>query len=205
MTKNRAQKAKNKPGRKLGVKVKHGAYSLIARGALPQKRRYLEAFLSEVRRGLIRDLGPKEQDLSTAELILLDRVIGKLGVLRVVEEFAKEEGVLQGKELSPILQRNYLAWANSLRLDLQALGLDKRAVEHEPTLAEIIREFDENKKSEQEAQAGREGGGEGDETGEREKIHCTHFSREGGGETVSGQRVSIADLPDGEPGKLLVD
>ena len=34
---------------------------------------------------------------------------------------------MEGQELSPPLKKNYLSWANSLRLDLQALGLDKRA------------------------------------------------------------------------------
>jgi hypothetical protein len=131
-------------------------------------------FLSGVRRGLIADLGPKEENLTTAQRILCDRVIGKLGVLRVVEEFAKEQGVLQKGELSPILKHNYLAWANSLRLDLQALGLDKRAVEPEMSLAQIIAEHD--------AQAGQGAAGQGNDSDEGEKIHSTHFSCGGGGE-----------------------
>jgi len=134
------KRKKNRPGRKLGVKVKHGAYSLIARGALPRKRRYLERFLGDVRQGLIKDLGPKQENLTTAQLILIDRIIGKLGVLRCAEEFVRESGVVKGQELSPILKRSYLSWANSLRLDLQALGIDKRQSEPGPTLAEIIAE-----------------------------------------------------------------
>jgi hypothetical protein len=143
MSDKQPQKRKeNRPGRKLGVKVKHGAYSLIARGTLPRKRRYLERFLGDVRQGLIKDLGPKEENLTTAQLILIDRIIGKLGVLRCAEEFVRESGVVKGQELSPILKRSYLSWANSLRLDLQALGIDKRQSEPGLTLAEIIAEHD---------------------------------------------------------------
>jgi len=124
---NQPKKKKNRPGRKTGTKIKHGSYSLIARGSLPKKRRYLEGFLTKVREGLIRDYGPGEENLTTAQLILVDRVIGKLGVLRCIEEYSRESGVMEGQELSPPLKKNYLSWANSLRLDLQALGLDKRA------------------------------------------------------------------------------
>jgi len=163
MKKNQPQKReKKRPGRKLGTKVKHGAYSLIARGELPQKRRYLERFLGDVRQGLIKDLGPNQESLTTAQLILIDRAVGKLGVIRCVEEFAKEAGVIKGHELSPILKRNYLAWANSLRLDLQALGIDRRQTESEMDLAEVVREIDERAAVEK-AKAG-----QGRETGERE-------------------------------------
>ncbi|MBE3118441.1 MAG: hypothetical protein IMZ50_06780, partial [Candidatus Atribacteria bacterium] len=42
---------------KPGSRVTHGAYSLIARGEFPSKRRYIERWLTLVRAGLIRDLG----------------------------------------------------------------------------------------------------------------------------------------------------
>ena len=149
MEENQSQNSKKgRPGRKRGVKVKHGAYSLIARGDLPQKRRYLEKHLSEVRKGLIRDLGPDEENLTTAQLILIDRAVGKLGVLRCVEEFAKEKGVMEGKELSPILRQNYLSWSNSLRLDLVALGIDRKQLDG-PDIQQVMREFDEQKAKDQ--------------------------------------------------------
>jgi len=129
LNKKELKRKKKRPGRKLGVKVKHGAFSLISRGTLPRKRKYLEGFLSQVRKGLIRDLGPEEQDLTTAQLILIDRVIGKLGILRCMEEYARESGVMKENDLLPPLKKNFLSWANSLRLDLQALGIDKRQTE----------------------------------------------------------------------------
>jgi hypothetical protein len=57
-----------KPGRKPGSRVTHDVSSLIAKGGFPSKRRYIEQRLSEVRTGLIRDLGPTEKDLSTGDL-----------------------------------------------------------------------------------------------------------------------------------------
>jgi hypothetical protein len=133
---------RKKPGRKPGVKVTHGAYSLIARGEFPSKRRYIERWLSEVRQGMIRDLGPAETDLSTAQAILIDRVIGKLGILRCIEEHVREKGVMKGNDISSCLAHNYLSWANSLRLDLLALGIGKKNAERLLSPLEIAAEVD---------------------------------------------------------------
>ena len=62
-------------------------------GVFPSKRRYIERWLSEVRAGLIRDLGPTETNLSTGQAILIDRIIGKLGILRCTEEHVRERSV----------------------------------------------------------------------------------------------------------------
>lgn len=133
MRKNQPQKTeKKRPGRKPGVKITHGAYSLIATGGLPDHRRYLRRYLTEAREGLIADLGPDEAALSTAQRILIDRVIGKLGVLRLIEEWAREKGIMQDAKLASPLQDNYLSWANSIRLDLMALGIKTRVGQGEP-------------------------------------------------------------------------
>ena len=76
------------------------------------------------REGLIKDLGPTENDLSTAQIVMIDRVTTKLGVIRCVEEHIRENSVMVGDDLAPSLKANYLAYNNSLRLDLQALGLE---------------------------------------------------------------------------------
>jgi hypothetical protein len=146
MKKNLSLKAeKKRVGRKQGVKIRHGAYSLIARGDLPENRRYLREYLTACREGLISDLGPAEEALSTAQRILIDRVIGKLGVLRCLEEFAREQGVIKEGKLSSPLEHNFLGWSNSLRLDLQALGIDKRAGEKILSPLEIAAEIDAGK------------------------------------------------------------
>jgi hypothetical protein len=92
-------------------------------------------------------------DLTTGQKILIDRVIGKLGVLRCLEEYAREQGVIKKGKLSSPLEHNFLAWSNSLRLDLQALGIDKRAGAKVLDLADYIRQADQAKDEKDKADA----------------------------------------------------
>lgn len=103
---------------------KHGGYSYLTTGKLPEHRIYVLKYLMAAREGLIRDMGPTENDLSTAQIVLIDRITTKLGVIRCVEEHIRENSVMQGDDLAPSLKASYLAYNNSLRLDLQALGLE---------------------------------------------------------------------------------
>jgi hypothetical protein len=128
-----------------GKKRTHGGYSFLTTGRLPEHRRYVEAYLSAAREGMIRDLGPKEGDLTAAQAVLIDRCVVKLGILRCIEEHVRETGVFSGRTFNKALGVHYIAYSNSLRLDLQALGIDKRSVEPEMSLAEIIKEHDEKK------------------------------------------------------------
>ncbi|MDW7759453.1 MAG: hypothetical protein SCM96_02315 [Acidobacteriota bacterium] len=115
---------KKKP-RKIGRPLKHGGYSLAVRsGTLPEDMNRVRRYLEDIRQGLIHDHGGDEDAIPAGRRILIDRVISKLGVLRVIEEHLGESGILVGDTLAPILRQNYLAWANSIRLDLVALGLD---------------------------------------------------------------------------------
>ena len=119
-------RAKLKPGRK----VKHGGFSYLATGKLPEDRRYILQYLTAARENLIRDIGPTEEDLTAAQIILIDRIITKLGVIRCIEEHIRENSVMKGHDLARCLQSSYLAYNNSVRLDLQALGINKRVGEH---------------------------------------------------------------------------
>ena len=107
-----------KPGRK----IKHGGYSFLSKGKLSEDRAYIERYLTACRQGLIDDLGG-DRNLSTAQAILIDRIISKLGCIRCIEEHTREGSVMVGQELAPALKRSYLAFSNSIRLDLQALGI----------------------------------------------------------------------------------
>lgn len=98
----------------------------MSKGKLPENRAYVERYLTTVREGLIQDLGPMEKDLTTAQLVLIDRITTKLGVVRCIEEYIRENTVMKGDRLSPSLRESYLAYNNSIRLDLAALGIDKR-------------------------------------------------------------------------------
>ena len=130
--------------KKLGRPPRHGGYSLLTRGELPENRRYLRPYLSGIRQRLIRDLGPGEDDLTAAQVILIDRVITYLGIVRLIEEYVRDKGIFSnaGGFLNPSLSKGYLAYNNSIRHTLQALGIDHRAVEPEMGLADIIAAHD---------------------------------------------------------------
>jgi hypothetical protein len=104
----------------------HGGFSYLATGTLPEHQTNILRYLTAARQGLVCDLGPTENDLTTAQIILIDRVVTKLGVIRCVEEHIRENSVMVGQDLAPSLKASYLAYNNSLRLDLQALGLDRK-------------------------------------------------------------------------------
>jgi len=72
---------KLKPGRK-GT---HYGYAYLTTGKLPKHRKTIEKYLTAVRMTLIHDLGPTEADLTGAQLILIGRVISKMGVISCIE------------------------------------------------------------------------------------------------------------------------
>jgi len=118
---------------------KHGGYSYLTTGKLPEHRREVSRYLTAAREGLIKDLGPKEIDLSAGQRILIDRIVTKLGVIRCMEEHVKEHSVMSGHNLAPCLRGSYLAYNNSVRLDIiAALGIDRRKEGWELELAEYI-------------------------------------------------------------------
>ena len=156
MTKNQPQKPeKKRPGRKLGVKVRHGGYSLLTRGKLPQNRRYLRPYLSSVRTGLVLDVSGREEDLTTAQRILIDRVVTFLGVVRLMEEHAKEKGIFSNSQgmLNPALGVHYLAFNRNIKEILALLGIDKRAGAKVLDLADYIRAKDAERDEEDKATA----------------------------------------------------
>jgi len=120
-------KPKTKKKARIGRPPKPRGYSLMVRkGELPETRKYLRLYLTEVREGLIEDLGPTEEDLTSAQKVMIDRVINKLAILRCIEEQVLEDGVFLGSRLCHVLGESYLAYSNSIRLDLQALGINKK-------------------------------------------------------------------------------
>jgi hypothetical protein len=137
-----------KPGPKPGSKYRHGGYSLLMKGTLPERRRYIGHYLSEVREGLIHDLAKKEEDLSTAQKVLIDRIITFMGVVRLIEEHAKQHGVLdsRGRPTSG-LTGHYLTFNRQIKEMLSLLGIEKRQ-EPEMDLMSYIKMKDEEKEKE---------------------------------------------------------
>lgn len=128
-----------------GKKRTHGGYTYFTTGKLPEHKKYIEAYLTAARMNLIGDLGPTEQDLTAAQIIIIDRIVSKLGVIRCIEEHIKEKAVMVGDNLAPALRASYLAYNNSVRLDLRELGIDKRVGDRVLTPLEYIKQFDEEK------------------------------------------------------------
>lgn len=130
-----------------GPKATHGGYAYFTTGRLPEHRKYIEQYLTAVREGLIRDIGPEEKDLTTAQIVLCDRLVSLLGVIRLIEEKAREDGIFRGKELTPSLRQSYISYNNTVRLTLDKLGIDKRMEDQVLTPLEIAAEFDKKKKA----------------------------------------------------------
>lgn len=132
--------------------------------------RRLRGYLTAVRAGLIEDLGPEEEDLTMAQLVLIDRIIAKLAVARAIEERVAKAGIFPGVDqllVHPSLDQNYLAFCNSIRLALSALGISKRAAGKALDPLEIARIIDA--KAAQAAQGGPSEVGQGSAQGDAEK------------------------------------
>ena len=119
-----------------GPKATHGGYSYFVTGKIPEHRKYIEQYLTAVREGLIRDIGPKEKDLTTAQIVLCDRLVSLLGVIRLIEEKAREDGIFRGKELTPSLRQSYISYNNTVRLTLDKLGIHTRKADEQGGLTQ---------------------------------------------------------------------
>lgn len=136
------KKSKSRMAAKLkhgGQTLTHGGYSFLAKGTLPEHRKYILRYLTAAREGLVRDLGPTEDNLTTAQIILIDRIVSKLGVIRCIEEHTRENGVFRGSNLAPALGMNYISWNNSVRIDLDKLGIHKRVADNVPDIQDYIK------------------------------------------------------------------
>jgi hypothetical protein len=137
---------KSRKGKTIGRPARHGGYSLLTRGVLPEKRKYIGHYLTAIREGLIHDLAASEEDLSTAQRVLIDRVITFLGVIRLIEEYAREHGVLDNRgRLTSGLTAHYLSFNRHIKDCLALLGLDRRKADEALTIQDVIREFDSKK------------------------------------------------------------
>ncbi len=96
---------------------KHGGYSKALQGGNLDKRTSIGKAMVTLRANLETDLGGIET-ISTQQKILIDRIVQKVFQAQAFES-AIAAGALEPKAF-------YLALTNSLRLDLLALGLNKK-------------------------------------------------------------------------------
>jgi len=113
--------------RKRGRPPKHGGYSILHSAEVPYARKKLMRYFQEIRAGLIEDVGGTAS-VTTGQLLLIDRIIFKLGFLRLVEVWVTERGTpfsAEGQGFEPVVE-TYLSYANSLRNDLSLLGIERK-------------------------------------------------------------------------------
>ena len=147
MKENQPQKKeKKRPGRKPGVKVKHGGYSLIHRDELLKRNPHIRQYLQDCRDGLVRDVAGSEEALSEQQRIMIDRIVSRLSICRLIESYIERYGPFRRDrikkekvlELEPALGINYLAFSNSIDRALVALGLERRVVDEPLSLKQYV-------------------------------------------------------------------
>ena len=147
-----SKKGKNKKKKK----SKHGIYFWLKTGRVnPSVRGYkkLQQYLKDIERDLIELQGGPEK-ITVAKEILIKGTIEAYGVLLLASIYCKREGILRPDllekgivELQPVLGRQFLAFLNTLRQNLVALGLEKAEAEEVFDLHEYIRKKYSKKES----------------------------------------------------------
>jgi len=145
--------------------ARHGIYSWVSSKKLPHSRSFqaIRRDLSVMREELIRQHGGGK--ISPDAAILVDSVIEALGVQKILGLYVRKFGVVDRQaakrgrlELTPILSKNWISYGNTVRQAILALKeLDARKqAEPAPTIAEIIREYDEQAAQDQTAADGKD-------------------------------------------------
>jgi len=112
----------------------------------------LRKHVREMKMALIEDQGGIE-NMSAAKEILMNATIEAYGFILIAVAYCKDAGVIRPDmaekdiiELQPVLGTQYLAFTNTIRQNLLALGLDKKRIEKVIKIEEIKKEFKEDKK-----------------------------------------------------------
>lgn len=123
-----------------GRRHKHGGYSFMRTGKIPKEKKEIERYLTAIRSGYVQDIGPKEEDLTTGQLVLLDTLITLKGVNRCVEVEASKAGTIGG------LDQRYDARNNQVIKICMALGIERSDARTYPTPLEIAAEIKKEEK-----------------------------------------------------------
>jgi hypothetical protein len=115
--------------------IKHGITGWLKTGRIsPSVRGHkrIQRYLREIERDLIADLGGPE-NMTAAQEVLVKATIQAYGVLLLAGAYTQRYSILEPVkarrgilELQPVLGHQYIAFLNSIRCNLVALGLDRR-------------------------------------------------------------------------------
>ncbi len=141
-------KEENKPYKSKGGRpYRHGGFSISLRDEILKDNPRIRRYLADTRVGLARDIAGGEDSLSEMQRVMIDRVISKLAVCRLIEAYIEKYGAFRQDrfkrkilELEPCLGNSYLAYSNSIDRALVALGLSKKEAARVMTPAELILE-----------------------------------------------------------------
>jgi len=130
-----SEKALLKTGQSKPGETTHGITTWLKTGRLnPSIRghRKLQAYLKQ----LERDLSECQGEMTAAREILIKGTLEAYGVLLLASLYCKEAGILRPDqkrrgiiELQPVLGQQFLAFLNTIRCNLVALGLDRKAAD----------------------------------------------------------------------------
>jgi hypothetical protein len=123
------------------AQLRHGGYSSVSKDIPLLVRRQVQA----IREQLVRDIGGTGPALTAAQVILIDKTVNLYQVTLCLEAYVRREGPFRGKKLDPVLGQNYLAYVNTIRLNLRELGITKKAGEEILTPLQIAAEIDAEK------------------------------------------------------------
>jgi len=130
--KERDSKGQFQPGNRLAVK--HGAYTLKATGKVPSVRGVpqLKKRLARIR----EDLKGATPTLNVKKELLIEQIVRTEAQISLIEMYLKKAGLLRPDkwrkgiiDLQPALSQSYLAFMNSQRHAIMALGLDEEKAE----------------------------------------------------------------------------
>jgi hypothetical protein len=111
-----------------------GGFSLVHKDAVLKEHPYIQRYLRDCREGIVRDLGGEEA-MSTMQMVLVDRLISRMAICRLIECYVEKFGAFsrpaldrKALELEPVMA-SYLSFSNSIDRSLASLGLKRRDLE----------------------------------------------------------------------------
>ena len=115
-----------------GGHLKHGRYSGTVRQRYSDKRTSEGRQLKAIIDSLMDDLGGHES-ITAAQRLILDNIKSKLIVILQIGKYVDQQPSIINSvgELIPCLSRNYTAYAEGLRRDLESLFGYKRKPNHQ--------------------------------------------------------------------------
>lgn len=128
-----------------GKKLIHFGYSWLAKGILPPEKMHIRNFLEKTRENIESHY---DSDISEPMAIVLDKLIEKLGYLALINEAVWKENQAiiidkDGIKLNPVIEKNYLRFADSTKHDLvtlEQMSKDRKKPEGE-TLEAVIKDL----------------------------------------------------------------